>query len=75
MEADDVLGHDQSGKRSKWGLDVHIATGDRDILQLLGPHVRVQLPQRGERRQGLGCACVSPEMGALSRANWWTSRL
>ena len=24
-----------------------IATGDRDILQLLGPHVRVQLPQRG----------------------------
>ncbi|MDE2777083.1 MAG: DNA polymerase I [Chloroflexota bacterium] len=47
MEADDVLGT-ISRQAVELGLDVHIATGDRDILQLLGPHVRVQLPQRGE---------------------------
>ncbi|MCY3865519.1 MAG: DNA polymerase I [Chloroflexi bacterium] len=47
MEADDVLGT-ISRQAVEMGLDVHIATGDRDILQLLGPHVRVQLPQRGE---------------------------
>ena len=46
MEADDVLGT-ISKQAVEQGLDVHIATGDRDILQLLGPHVRVQLPQRG----------------------------
>ncbi len=45
MEADDVLGT-ISRQAVEMGLDVHIATGDRDILQLLGPHVRVQLPQR-----------------------------
>ena len=45
MEADDILGA-ISRQAVERGLDVHIATGDRDILQLLGPHVRVQLPQR-----------------------------
>ena len=45
MEADDVMGT-ISVQAVAQGLDVHIATGDRDILQLLGPHVRVQLPQR-----------------------------
>ena len=46
MEADDILGT-ISKQAVEQGLDVHIATGDRDILQLLSPHVRVQLPQRG----------------------------
>lgn len=45
MEADDVLGT-ISRQAVEMGLDVHIATGDRDILQLLGPHVRVHLPKR-----------------------------
>ncbi len=45
MEADDILGT-ISEQAVEQGLDVHIATGDRDILQLLSPHVRVQLPQR-----------------------------
>ena len=45
MEADDILGT-ISRQAVEQGLDVHIATGDRDILQLLGPHVCVQLPQR-----------------------------
>ena len=45
VEADDILGT-ISVQAVAQGLDVHIATGDRDILQLLGPHVRVQLPQR-----------------------------
>ena len=46
MEADDVMGT-ISRQAVEQGLDVHIATGDRDILQLLSPHVRVQLPRRG----------------------------
>ncbi len=46
MEADDILGT-ICGQAVELGLDVHIATGDRDILQLLSPHVRVQLPRRG----------------------------
>ena len=46
MEADDVLGT-ISRQAVEQGLDVHIATGDRDILQLVSPHVRVQLPKRG----------------------------
>ena len=46
MEADDVLGT-ISRQAVEQGLDVHIATGDRDILQLVSPHVRVQLPRRG----------------------------
>ncbi|PIW84627.1 MAG: DNA polymerase I, partial [Nitrospirae bacterium CG_4_8_14_3_um_filter_50_41] len=39
-EADDVL-----GTLSKWGedkgLEVVLVTGDKDLLQLVGPHVRV----------------------------------
>ena len=46
MEADDVLGT-ISRQAVEQGLEVHIATGDRDILQLVSPHVRVQLPKRG----------------------------
>ena len=46
MEADDILGT-ISRQAVEQGIDVHIATGDRDILQLLSPQVRVQLPKRG----------------------------
>ncbi len=46
-EADDVMGTivEQSASQD---ILVHIITGDRDILQLLSPNVRVQLPQRGD---------------------------
>lgn len=47
MEADDILGT-ISRQAEEQGVDVHIATGDKDILQLLSEHVRVQLPKRGE---------------------------
>ncbi len=43
MEADDVLGT-ISRQAVDQGWDVIIDTGDRDILQLVGPHIRVQLP-------------------------------
>ena len=46
MEADDILGT-ISRQAVEQGIDVHIATGDRDILQLLSPQVRVQMPKRG----------------------------
>jgi DNA polymerase-1 len=46
-EADDVIGTivEQAAPQD---VLVHIITGDRDILQLLSPNVRVQLPQRGD---------------------------
>ncbi|QPC81755.1 DNA polymerase I [Phototrophicus methaneseepsis] len=44
-EADDVIGTIARQAEAQ-GVDVHIVTGDRDILQLLTPHVRVQLPSR-----------------------------
>ncbi len=45
FEADDVIGTitDQAVAQ---GVNVHIVTGDRDLLQLLNPHVTVQLPVR-----------------------------
>jgi len=48
MEADDIIGT-ICQQAVQQDLAVHIATGDRDILQLLSPHVKVQLPQRGKR--------------------------
>lgn len=47
MEADDILGT-IARQASEQGVDVHIATGDKDILQLLDDNVRVQLPKRGD---------------------------
>jgi len=45
QEADDIIGTVAKQAEAQ-GADVHIITGDRDILQLLTDHVRVQLPQR-----------------------------
>lgn len=42
-EADDVIGT-IARQAVAQGVDVYIITGDRDILQLLSEHVRVQLP-------------------------------
>lgn len=46
-EADDVIGTIAPQAEAE-GVDVRIVTGDRDILQLLTPHVTVQLPNRGK---------------------------
>ncbi len=46
-EADDVIGT-VAVQAEEMGVDTHIVTGDRDILQLLTEHVVVQLPKRGE---------------------------
>ena len=46
-EADDVIGT-VARQAEKEGADIRIITGDRDLLQLLTPHVTVQLPKRGE---------------------------
>jgi DNA polymerase-1 len=45
-EADDMIGT-AAQQAESLGLHTHIVTGDRDILQLLTPHVTVQLPDRG----------------------------
>src|SRR5690606_27282489 len=47
-EADDVIGTVVKQVEAD-GLNTRIITGDRDILQLLTPHVTVQLPKRGEQ--------------------------
>ncbi|MBC7813243.1 MAG: DNA polymerase I [Burkholderiales bacterium] len=46
-EADDVIGT-IAMKAVEEGVDVRIVTGDRDLLQLLGEHVTVQLPGKGK---------------------------
>src|SRR5919199_5707553 len=45
-EADDVIGT-LTGKAVDQGLDVIILTGDNDLLQLVGPHVKVLTSRRG----------------------------
>ncbi len=48
-EADDVLGS-VAPQAEVEGVDVHIITGDRDILQLITDHTTVQLPgKRGDQ--------------------------
>ncbi|NDJ76426.1 MAG: DNA polymerase I, partial [Chloroflexi bacterium] len=42
-EADDVIGS-VAPQAEQQGVDVHIITGDRDILQLITEHTTVQLP-------------------------------
>ncbi len=46
VEADDLLGT-FAAQAVNQGLDVVIITGDTDLLQLVGPHVRVLAPRRG----------------------------
>jgi DNA polymerase I len=46
-EADDVLGT-IAKKVAAQGIGVKIITGDRDLLQLVGDHVIVSLPQKGK---------------------------
>ncbi|MBV9355280.1 MAG: DNA polymerase I, partial [Chloroflexi bacterium] len=45
-EADDVIGT-LTGDAERQGLDVIILTGDNDLLQLVGPHVRALTSRRG----------------------------
>jgi DNA polymerase-1 len=47
FEADDVLGT-VAKQAAAQGLGVKIITGDRDLLQLVGDHIIVSLPQKGK---------------------------
>jgi len=51
FEADDVIGT-IVGQAEAEGVDVRIITGDRDLLQLLTPHITVQLPNRSKNSDG-----------------------
>lgn len=46
-EADDVIGSIVPQAEAQ-DVDVHIITGDRDLLQLITPHTRVQLPGKSQ---------------------------
>ena len=46
-EADDIIGTVVKIAEEQ-GVDTRIITGDKDILQLLTPHVTVQLPRKGQ---------------------------
>ncbi len=47
FEADDVIGT-VTRQAEAQGCNIRIVTGDRDILQLVSAHTKVQLPKRGE---------------------------
>ncbi len=48
-EADDILGS-VATQAAAQGLGVRIITGDRDLLQLVGSHIIVNLPESGESK-------------------------
>ncbi|KAB2860641.1 MAG: DNA polymerase I, partial [Anaerolineae bacterium] len=50
-EADDIIGT-VTRQAEDAGCDVLIVTGDKDLLQLVSEHTRVQLPQRGGPGKG-----------------------
>jgi len=52
-EADDILGT-LADKAAKQGCEVMIVTGDRDALQLIGPHITVLLTRRNFRNGDYG---------------------
>ena len=58
-EADDVIGTIARQAEAQ-GVDVRIITGDRDLLQLISEHTRVQLPSRKRGQNG-------PEVWDLAR--------
>jgi DNA polymerase-1 len=50
-EADDVMGS-VAPQAETLDVDVHLITGDRDLLQLITPHTTVELPgKRGEKSE------------------------
>jgi DNA polymerase-1 len=62
-EADDVIGS-VAKQADALGVDVHIITGDRDLLQLVNDHVRVELPAvRGGDARVYDAAAVHSEYG------------
>ncbi|MBL7155534.1 MAG: DNA polymerase I [Candidatus Omnitrophica bacterium] len=72
-EADDVLATLAEKAKTK-GMDVFIVTGDKDILQLVGPHVKVYNPHKdgviyGEKevkeRFGVGPAKMTDLMALM----------
>lgn len=61
-EADDVIGTVALQAEAQ-GVDIHIVTGDRDLLQLLTDHVTVQLPRRNEADVVYDVALFKEEWG------------
>ncbi len=47
FEADDIIGT-LTRQAEEQDINIHIITGDKDILQLLSPHVKVRIPRYGE---------------------------
>ncbi len=43
-EADDILGT-LAGKNAANGVEVSVVSGDRDLLQLAGPHIKIRIPR------------------------------
>lgn len=63
-EADDVMGSLARVARAE-GIDVDILTGDRDILQLVGPGVDVLLMRGADRVDRMDAAAVVKLFGVL----------
>ncbi len=63
-EADDIIGA-AARQATALGVDVHIITGDRDLLQLVNDHVTVELPSRapGVEAQTYTPAAVQEKFG------------
>jgi DNA polymerase-1 len=63
VEADDVIGT-LARQAAAQGIDTVIVSGDKDLLQLVGPHVRMFDPGKGESGEWFGEAEVVERFGA-----------
>ena len=61
-EADDVMAT-LARIGTEAGLDVVLVTGDKDMLQLVGPHVKVMVPQTRDQYATLDAAGVEEKWG------------
>ncbi len=67
IEADDLIGT-LSRQGEELGWEVSILSGDRDMLQLLGPHIRLLYPQKGVSQTTLWDEAAIAEHYGLSPA-------
>jgi len=64
MEADDIIAH-CTGRAVALGFNVSLVTKDKDLMQLIGPQVRMLAPESGGQLDVFGPEEVKKKMGVF----------
>jgi len=64
LEADDIIAWCTQQAVAQ-GFDVSLVTRDKDLMQLIGPHVRMLAPETGGKMEVFGSKDVQLKMGVL----------